>query len=159
MKLFNNKTDYTETILSAIQLKGEYSKSVIFHCYWNGVLNEKHLYSILSCYYFNVYRNKHKIILWLENNTPNEYNIQISKYAEIREFSLRDEKMNTNFTLSSSDEMALRTNARLAEMQIRIRENTNRTEYQIKLNYGNKVSDCYKNDKANYCYASYSNTT
>ena len=39
--------------------------------------------------------------------------------------------MNTNFTLSSSDEMALRTNARLSEMQIRIRENTNRTEYQI----------------------------
>lgn len=25
MKLFNNKTDYTETIHSAIQLKGEYS--------------------------------------------------------------------------------------------------------------------------------------
>ena len=61
MKLFNNKTDYTETILSAIQLKGEYSKSVIFHCYWNGVLNEKHLYSILSCYYFNVYQNMLKL--------------------------------------------------------------------------------------------------
>jgi len=60
-------------------------------------LNEKHLYSILSCYYFNVYRNKHKIILWLENNTPNEYNTEIEKYAEIRYFSLSDEKTNTVF--------------------------------------------------------------
>jgi len=102
MKLLINKTDYTETIKIGLELKGEYSKSVIFHCYWNGILNEKHLYSILSCYYFNVYKNKHKInkhkiILWLENNTPNEYNIEIEKYAEIRLFSLSEEKHNTNF--------------------------------------------------------------
>jgi len=60
-------------------------------------LNEKHFYSILSCYYFNVYRNNHKIILWLENNTPNEYNGKIEKYAEIKYFSFSDEKNNTNF--------------------------------------------------------------
>lgn len=60
-------------------------------------MNEKHLYSILSCYYFNVYKNKHKIILWLENNTPNKYNNEISKYAEIKYFSLSDEKTNTIF--------------------------------------------------------------
>lgn len=97
MKLLISKTDYTETINIAINLQGEYSKSVIFHCYWHGILNEKHLYTILSCYYFNVYRNKHKIILWLENNTPNEYNTEIEKYAEIRYFYLASEKISTGF--------------------------------------------------------------
>ena len=97
MKLLTTTTEYTETINIAFNLQGEYSKSVTFHCYWSGVLNEKHLYSILSCYYFNVYKNKHKIILWIENNTPNEYNTEISKYAEIRCFSLSDETANTGF--------------------------------------------------------------
>ena len=63
MKLITNNTDYKETINIAINLKGEYNKPVIFHCYWSGALNEKHLYSILSCYYFNVYNNKHKIMV------------------------------------------------------------------------------------------------
>jgi len=97
MKLLINTTDYNETINLAINFQEEYTKQVIFHCYWNGILNEKHLYSILSCYYFNVYKNKHKIILWLENNTSNEYNIEISKYAEIKYFSFSDEKCNTVF--------------------------------------------------------------
>lgn len=94
MKLLTGTTDYIKTIILALNLKGEYNKSVIFHCYWNGTLNEKHLISILSCYYFNVHKNKHKIILWLENNTPNQYNTEIEKYAEIRHFSLNDEKNN-----------------------------------------------------------------
>jgi hypothetical protein len=97
MKLLINQTDYTETIQVAENLDGEFNRSVVFHCYWNGALNEKHLYSILSCYYFNVYKNKHKIILWLENNTPNNYNAEIKKYAEIRFFSFIDEKNNTFF--------------------------------------------------------------
>ncbi len=97
MKLLVNETDYAKTINLALNLKGEYSESVIFHCYWNGDLNEKHLYSILSCYYFNVHKNKHKIILWLENNTPNEHYKEIEKYAEIRYFSLSNEKANTKF--------------------------------------------------------------
>jgi len=97
MKLLTSKTDYTETIDLANKLEGEYSKSVVFHCYWNGALNEKHLYSILSCYYFNVHRNKHKIILWLENNTPNQYNTKIEKYAEIKYFSLSNEISNAGF--------------------------------------------------------------
>lgn len=101
MKLLIHKTDYTETINIALNLQEEYSKSVIFHCYWNGILNEKHVYSVLSCYYFNVYKNKHKIILWLENNSPNKYNTEIEKYAEIRYFSFSDEKTNTNFINSS----------------------------------------------------------
>jgi hypothetical protein len=97
MKLLINNTDYIEATNFALNLKGEYNKSVIFHCYWNGILNEKHLYSILSCYYFNIYKNKHKIILWLENNTSNQYNVEIEKYAEIRYFSLNDEKNKTLF--------------------------------------------------------------
>lgn len=96
MKLLTSTTDYNETIELTKNLKGIYDKSVIFHCYWNGNFNEKHLYSIISCYYFNVKNNKHKIILWLENNISNEYNIQISKYCEIREFNLNQEKIKAN---------------------------------------------------------------
>ena len=97
MKLLADRTDYAETIVMAQDLSGDYTKSVQFHCYWNGNLNEKHLYSILSCYYFNVRKNKHKIILWLENNVPNHYNTEIEKYAEIRFFSIKDEIKNTEF--------------------------------------------------------------
>jgi len=97
MQLLTNETDYDNTIQLALNMNEEYNKEVIFHCYWNGVLNEKHVYSVLSCYYFNVYNNKHKLIVWLENNTPNEYNIEIEKYAEIRYFSMENEKYNTGF--------------------------------------------------------------
>ena len=72
-------------------------QSVIFHCYWHGNLNEKHLYSVLSCYYFNVLNRKHKIILWLENNTPNDINKEISKYCEIKQFSFQTEKEKSEF--------------------------------------------------------------
>ena len=44
---------------------------------------------------FNVQNNKHKIILWLENNTPNEYNDKIATYAEIKEFHLQNEIIST----------------------------------------------------------------
>jgi mannosyltransferase OCH1-like enzyme len=104
MKLLIDKTDYIETINIALNLKEDYEKSVIFHSYWNGQLNKKHLYSILSCYYFNVYKNKQvsdfKIILWLENNKPNKYNVQIEKYAEIKNFSLSNEILDTKFITS-----------------------------------------------------------
>ena len=97
MRLLKNTTDYTETIQLASELSGEYTKQVIFHCYWNGALNEKHLYSILSCYHFNVRNRKHKIVLWLENNVPNQYNTEIQKYAEIRTFCLANEKRDAGF--------------------------------------------------------------
>lgn len=97
MKLLTKTTDYDETIKLAKKLTGEYDKSVIFHCYWNGNLNEKHLYSVLSCYYFNVLNRKHKIILWLENNTPNDINKEISKYCEIKQLSFQTEKEKSEF--------------------------------------------------------------
>ena len=95
MRLLTKTTDYEETIKLANELTGEYDKSVIFHCYWDGNLNEKHLYSVLSCYYFNVLNRRHKIILWLENNTPNDINKEISKYCEIKQFSIDNEVVNT----------------------------------------------------------------
>ncbi len=55
MKLLSKTTDYDKTIKLANNLKGKYDKSVIFHCYWNGILNEKHLYSILYFKYKYLY--------------------------------------------------------------------------------------------------------
>ena len=101
MKLLSKTTDYIESIKLASKLTGSYDKSVTFHCYWHGNLNEKHLYSVLSCYYFNVLNHNHKIILWLENNTPNDINEEISKYCEIKQFSLEYEQKNTNFITNS----------------------------------------------------------
>jgi hypothetical protein len=89
MELLASYTDYDKTIKVARKLNGVYDESVIFHCYWNGNLNEKHLYSVLSCYHFNVLNKNHKIILWLENNAPNDINKEISKYCEIKKFSLK----------------------------------------------------------------------
>jgi len=92
MKLLINNTDYENTIQYAKELTGEYKKPVTFHCYWNGDLIEKHLISIKSCFYFNVFnRTNRKIILWLENNRPNQYNEEIKKYAEIKKFDLNHE--------------------------------------------------------------------
>jgi len=70
MKHLTNEINYDSTIELA-NIKDKYNKSVLFHCYWSGVLNEKHLISIKSCYYFNIHNNdnNHKIILWVENTT------------------------------------------------------------------------------------------
>ena len=100
MKLLINNNEYNEAIEKANSLKGTYDTPVIFHCYWNGDLNEKHLYSILSCYYFNVFKNKHRIILWLENNNPNDYNREIERYAEIKPLLFADETVNFNINTS-----------------------------------------------------------
>ena len=83
---------HENTIHLANELNGVYDKSVTFHCFWKGNLTEKQLYSIYSCYFFNVFNKQHKIILWLENNTPNDFNERISKYCEIKQFSLQHEQ-------------------------------------------------------------------
>jgi hypothetical protein len=56
MKLLYNTTNYELTIKEALNINDNYNKSVIFHCYWNGPLTEKHYYSIKSCYYFNIFK-------------------------------------------------------------------------------------------------------
>ena len=96
MKLFTECEgeceDYEKTIDMARKLTGAYDDHVVFHCYWTGQLNDKHLFSIKSCYYFNVCnRVNKKIVLWVENNVPNEYNTCIAAYAEIRQFDLEKE--------------------------------------------------------------------
>ncbi len=102
MKLLTYSEDYVETMKmckTELNDKDIYDGDVIFHAYWNGQLNEKHFYSIKSCYYFNVhlYKGKgiRKIILWIENNTSNDFNERIAKYAEIKEFNLESESANT----------------------------------------------------------------
>jgi mannosyltransferase OCH1-like enzyme len=95
MKLLTSEVAY-ETTIPLAPTSGSYATPVLFHCYWNGILNEKHYVSIKSCYAFNVKdRPLNNIILWLENNTPNEWTLKISKYAEIRQFTLNEEKKDT----------------------------------------------------------------
>jgi hypothetical protein len=60
MKLLVDYIDFDKTINIARNMNEIYDKSVIFHCFWHGDLNEKHLYSIKSCYYFNVYKKNIK---------------------------------------------------------------------------------------------------
>ena len=98
MRKLLDKCDYESTISYALTLTGTYNEPVIFNCYWCGNLSKKHLYSIVSCYYFNVHNNKHKIILWLENNEPNKYNEEIGKYAELKSFSVMNEIDDTFLT-------------------------------------------------------------
>lgn len=70
----------------------EYEGDVIFHCYWQGMLNEKHLISIKSCYYFNVLNKQNrKIVLWIKDYFPSRVYREISKYAEIKIFNLEEE--------------------------------------------------------------------
>ena len=102
MNLFiKNTKDYDACINEANKLDGSYEDPVTFHSYWGGNLNEKHLYSILSCYYFNILGTNNKIILWVDNKnpdgsyserTPNEFDEEIRKYCEIREFHFSEEK-------------------------------------------------------------------
>lgn len=98
MKVLTHSSNYNEAIRNANDLSVNYEKSTTFHCFWNGEINEKHLYSILSCYYFNVYKQKHKIILWSENIIGEEYLEIIKKYAEIRVFNLSNELKEANIT-------------------------------------------------------------
>jgi hypothetical protein len=88
--------DYDNNIEVAKNLTGEYNNPIIFHCYWKGDLNSKHLASIKSCYYYNISNKKNrKIVLWIENNVPNTINIKLQKYCEIKNFNLDFEKQNT----------------------------------------------------------------
>lgn len=105
----------------------EFDKDIIFHCYWDGSISKKHLYSIKSCYYFNVIKNKtnRKIILWIKQRLQkpvynhnqrglylmkaNQYNIEnkilceIEKYAEIRIFDLEKEITDLFDTYTEND--------------------------------------------------------
>ena len=94
MRLLSETWEWDETIKLARELDGSYDKPVIFHCYWTGIpLNERHLYSVLSCYYFNVLNRNHKIILWIEGGLKeNDITNEIRKYCDIKDFSMGEEK-------------------------------------------------------------------
>jgi hypothetical protein len=108
MRLLLKDSSYDDTIIFAKKMNEEYNKEVTFHAYWNGKLNEKHFLSVKSCYHFNVKdRFNRKIIIWIENNTPSEFNDKISKYAELRIFNLKEEikgifMENMNYTINYS---------------------------------------------------------
>lgn len=110
MKLLVDTTDYNFTINLTNDLNiNIYDKPVIFHCYWNSVLTEKHLLSIKSCYFFNVYKKeKREIILWVDNFIENEFFYEIKKYASIKRFVLEDEKTDIfkNKNLNCKDSIA-----------------------------------------------------
>ena len=96
MKLYKKNIDAEQDILLAEKIEGLYNDKVIFHCYWNGALNNKHMISLKSCYYFNVFKKTNRVIyLWLENNIENKYLEEAKKYAEIKIFNLKIEEQNT----------------------------------------------------------------
>jgi hypothetical protein len=99
MRLYANTINYDETIKLTSQLDGVFNEEVIFHCFWNGKLNEKHYISILSCYYFNIKnKNDRKIILWGDLDfEKNEWYYKILQICDIKIFNFRYEIENTFF--------------------------------------------------------------
>lgn len=68
MKLYTDTISYNETIEMAENLTGEYNEPVLYHCFWNGKLNEKHYISILSFFYFNVLKEPNSYFDQLSND-------------------------------------------------------------------------------------------
>jgi len=66
-----------------------YSGPILFHCFWYGTINEKHLQSIRSCYFWNVKGRPNRcIVLWLQQAlVSDQLRNEILKYAEIRDFA------------------------------------------------------------------------
>lgn len=97
MKIFSPKYDIEKEMEFANKMTGDYDKPVIFHCYWDGQLNEKHIISLKSCYFFNVLNHpNNSIILWTTKIVDNELVAEAKKYVSvIRVFNLDDEKIGT----------------------------------------------------------------
>ena len=99
MTQLSNSFDYTTQIDLARQIIAEnksFSEAVIFHCYWNGELNEKHLISVRSCYYFNVMGHiNRKIILWIESSKSGMYDLEFEKYADVKHFDKSTQEAGT----------------------------------------------------------------
>jgi len=96
MRVLCPTTDYSQTIDVAKGLSGNHDKDVIFHSFWCGQFSEKHLMSIQSCYHFNVReRANRKIIVWVEQHIPNEWDDRIRQYADIQSFNYVEERKDT----------------------------------------------------------------
>ena len=90
MKLLTKESAYEKTIGLAQDVRGTYDKQVTFHAYWVGTLNEKHLYSIMSCKH---HHPKDDVILWVHPGTevPEEFHT----YAKVKEFDYVRETQGT----------------------------------------------------------------
>ena len=101
MKILFNTISYKDNIEIAKKIKGEFTDEVIFHCFWNGVLNEKHYISILSCYIFNVKNHPNrKIYLWTDEQiNQNEWFERIAEICEIKLFNYEEEIKETFFEI------------------------------------------------------------
>jgi len=98
MRLVTEKTNVEDTLPLAVNLRGTYEKPVLFHAFWHGTLNEKHVASVKSCYLFNIKNQvNRKIIVWVENTIENEHYTAIQKYAEVRQFNLKEGEVGTPF--------------------------------------------------------------
>jgi hypothetical protein len=98
MRLYTDTTVYNETIEMAKNLKGDFDEPVIYHCFWNGPLNDKHYISVLSCFYFNVLNKPNrKIILWTDSPfEDNEIFRAISQFCEVKYFDFSEELKDTD---------------------------------------------------------------
>lgn len=97
MKVFSPVHDIDTEMDAAKNLTGEYDKPVIFHCYWDGDLNEKHIMSLRSCYLFNV-RDRpsdRKIIIWTTTIKEGPIYDEAKQYAEIKLFDFDKEVIGT----------------------------------------------------------------
>ena len=82
-----------------------YSGKFLFHCYWHGELNEKHLSSIQSCYHYNCLgKPDREILVWVEKTTNDTILDQIQKYATVKHFDYDYEIKNTIFLNLPLDE-------------------------------------------------------
>jgi hypothetical protein len=93
MKLYTQTYNYQETIEMAKKLEGEYNDPLLFHCFWNGSLNIKHYFSVLSCFYFNIVnRENRKIILWTDSkHEDSDFLRSFNLFCEIRYFDFVEE--------------------------------------------------------------------
>jgi len=98
MRLYTDTLAYNETIEMAKNLKGDFDEPVIYHCFWNGPLNDKHYISVLSCFYFNVLNKPNrKIILWTDSPfEDNEIFRAISQFCEVKYFDFSEELKDTD---------------------------------------------------------------
>jgi len=100
MRLYTDTHKYKETIEMANNLTGTYEDPVLYHCFWNGKLNEKHYISILSCFYFNVLNKPNRKIILLTNSPFEDNDILrvISQFCEVRYFDFSEELKDTGIS-------------------------------------------------------------
>lgn len=88
--------DLVRTLPTENTTQGRFTEQVLFHAYWQGTLNDKHLFSIQSCWLTNIYQRENRsIILWVNHKvlstTPESLLNQFRPYSEIRYLNISKE--------------------------------------------------------------------